>query len=1150
MLVRLVSDLYGAGIERMVVLARRAQPGAARAAGRRRAGRRPAGAARRCIPESLRDRVEGALASVRPMLQGHEGDVELLDIDEEVGAVRLRLLGQLRRLPVVGGDPAAARSSGPSRRGARDRASSTSTSPTPTAHRSVPIALGRKPTYERVPVRAGRVRGGRLMSAEAGPLAAIARIREQPAPPLPRPGERCEMCGEEVADEHGHVVDLEARTLHVHLPGLLPAVHARRAPAAGTSGRCRDRCLAFPDLALSPGPVGRAADPGERRLLLRELDLDRVARLLPEPGGRHRVAAVARDVGRGGRRQPRARPRSSPTSRRSSSAPIGAAGRPECFLVPDRRLLRAGRQLRRLWRGFDGGQRGAARPSTRSSPRSREPGGADERARLRGRSRPGPSRTPRSRPWCCGCASPRRPARPCTPIALQLPDPDRAAAPHATSRRGGAALRAVRRPAAVGRLAAAVPVDPRRRRWSRLHRLDRGRPAGRVLVRLRGGGGTSTCTRLDDGEIPLPLLFSGTVFARRDGGFSAEPVSWNVEATFRLPVQVWREVMDLYFPNSGWVRLSRDDARRLAAVQGRARPARLGPGLRAAPQGGGERGDRPRPADRVRRRPRGGRRGAVRGLRAVPVPGLGGQEPAALAVRRAGPPGGRRRPTGPSGGRLPHRVHRRPGPGRPTLDVRVRFLQVQHRTVEALAPDGGVRARSTRSTVDGVRWMRRGTRRSSTRSTSTRSRSSPVAGAVDGRAPARPAARRSRLSSRRDGALRGRSCAVREPSTGGCGSTADWADGPGPYVAGRGRASSNTPSAATPAAPATSRCAARWSACTRCSPSTTARSCRSSTRPTDAAEAAAGCRSDGTYPVLVGDGTGRRRRAVVADHPLRPPGRRPREPGRHVRRHRDRRDPGPAGAHAHRRGEGRGPRHRRPRRGDRRPVRRHAAGGLGAPPRHRSAPSAAGRRRRRPSRSRAVVGAGRRTPRSTRGPTRCASAASTSPRAPGCGCDRRGGPTPTTCSSPAWTATVAGVFHDVDGELHVAVTVDDDPASTELDWQGRYLFFHPDEIEVARVSGRPGCSSPGSATSSSATTASASRWPTGSRAMPCPRRRAHRRLRDPRRPPRLRAARRLRPARPRRRAADGRGARHGRAVRARGPTRRGRRPAPASTPTR
>ena len=44
-------------------------------------------------------------------------------------------------------------------------------------------------------------------------------------------------------------------------------------------------------------------------------------------------------------------------------------------------------------------------------------------------------------------------------------------------------------------------------------------------------------------------------------------------------------------------------------------------------------------------------------------------------------------------------------------------------------------------------------------------------------------------------------------------------------------------------------------------------------------------------------------------------------------------------------------------------------------------------------------------------------------------------------------ATVAGVFTDVDGDQHVAVTVDDDPATEELEWQGRYLFFHVDEVE-------------------------------------------------------------------------------------------------------
>jgi hypothetical protein len=45
-------------------------------------------------------------------------------------------------------------------------------------------------------------------------------------------------------------------------------------------------------------------------------------------------------------------------------------------------------------------------------------------------------------------------------------------------------------------------------------------------------------------------------------------------------------------------------------------------------------------------------------------------------------------------------------------------------------------------------------------------------------------------------------------------------------------------------------------------------------------------------------------------------------------------------------------------------------------------------------------------------------------------------------------ATVKGVFNDVDGAQHVAVALDDDPASDMLEWQGRFLYFHPDEIEI------------------------------------------------------------------------------------------------------
>jgi hypothetical protein len=43
--------------------------------------------------------------------------------------------------------------------------------------------------------------------------------------------------------------------------------------------------------------------------------------------------------------------------------------------------------------------------------------------------------------------------------------------------------------------------------------------------------------------------------------------------------------------------------------------------------------------------------------------------------------------------------------------------------------------------------------------------------------------------------------------------------------------------------------------------------------------------------------------------------------------------------------------------------------------------------------------------------------------------------------------TVAGVFADVDGGVHLAVTLDDDPAARELLWQGRYLYFRPEEVE-------------------------------------------------------------------------------------------------------
>lgn len=69
---------------------------------------------------------------------------------------------------------------------------------------------------------------------------------------------------------------------------------------------------------------------------------------------------------------------------------------------------------------------------------------------------------------------------------------------------------------------------------------------------------------LTDGDIPLNLLFSGSVFyAGADGALQVFPVPWSKEARFLLPVRVWREMMDLYYPNTGWLNLRRDVFERL-----------------------------------------------------------------------------------------------------------------------------------------------------------------------------------------------------------------------------------------------------------------------------------------------------------------------------------------------------------------------------------------------------------------------------------------------------------------------------------------------------------------------------------------------------------------------------------------------------------
>lgn len=53
------------------------------------------------------------------------------------------------------------------------------------------------------------------------------------------------------------------------------------------------------------------------------------------------------------------------------------------------------------------------------------------------------------------------------------------------------------------------------------------------------------------------------------------------------------------------------------------------------------------------------------------------------------------------------------------------------------------------------------------------------------------------------------------------------------------------------------------------------------------------------------------------------------------------------------------------------------------------------------------------------------------------------------------TATVEAVFHDVDGQQHLGVTLDDDEELAEVQrWHGRYLYFAPDEVEPVVTAGK------------------------------------------------------------------------------------------------
>jgi Fe-S cluster biogenesis protein NfuA len=159
--VRLVTELYGAALERILamagpdvvpdLLADELVAGLLLVHG--------------LHPHDLSSRVDAALASVRPFLQHHEGDVELLDVDESVGAVHLRLLGSCDGCPSSAvtlqlAVERAIREAAPEVAIIDVEAHDPVVVPAGTsANGGVPVALGRKPAYDQCPTEVAAVAG-------------------------------------------------------------------------------------------------------------------------------------------------------------------------------------------------------------------------------------------------------------------------------------------------------------------------------------------------------------------------------------------------------------------------------------------------------------------------------------------------------------------------------------------------------------------------------------------------------------------------------------------------------------------------------------------------------------------------------------------------------------------------------------------------------------------------------------------------------------------------------------------------------------------------------------------------------------------------------------------------------------------------------
>lgn len=181
------------------------------------------------------------------------------------------------------------------------------------------------------------------------PLAVLERICRQA--PRTTPGSCCELCSAELGEPHGHVVNLESRSLlcacrACHLLFATPGAAGGRFKAVGA------RVVAVPDFTLTPVQWEALQIPVSVAFFLYNSELARTVAFYPSPAGPTEsqlalgafeelagdydvLADVAADI--------------------EAVLVRVAPGASDCFVVPVDLCYELVGRLRRTWRGFDGG---------------------------------------------------------------------------------------------------------------------------------------------------------------------------------------------------------------------------------------------------------------------------------------------------------------------------------------------------------------------------------------------------------------------------------------------------------------------------------------------------------------------------------------------------------------------------------------------------------------------------------------------------------------------------------------------------------------------------------------------------------------------------------------------------------------------------